>query len=439
MSKIRDDPELSNPPPKGKCAKSGSTPGDMVVELDKLLKLAGPMLFVSFLQFSLQMISVIMVGRLGEIHLASASLTTSLSGVTGYTLMIGMGGALETLCGQAYGAKQYKMVGIHAQRGMLVLAILSVPISVLWGFTGPVLKILKQDRAISQMAGQSAPWLIPSILPFAILQCQTKFLQTQSITHPQMAGTALGCLVHGLSCWVLIYRFRMGNSGACLANGVTYWAIVIVLAGYIKFSSPCQDTWKGFSFKSARGLASFLKLGVPSALMMCLNTSAAVFRIPMSLGSAVSTRVSNELGAGNAKAARLAVRVVLLLAVSQGILGSSIATAARHVWGCIYTNDPILIRYLAAVAPKIAVSNFIDGIDAVLSGCIRGCGWQKRGAFISLGAYYLVGIPVAAFLTFFLNYGGEGFLLGIIAGSSVKAILLLIITMGINWDHEVSR
>ncbi|CAN1179448.1 Protein DETOXIFICATION 16 [Linum perenne] len=365
------------------------------------------MLFVSFMQFSLQMMSVIMVGRLGEIHLASASLTTSLSGVTGYTVMIGMGGALETLCGQAYGAKQYKMLGIHAQRGMLVLAILSIPISILWGFTGPVLNILKQDQSISKMAGQSAPWLIPSILPFGILQCQTKFLQTQSITLPQMVGTALGCLVHGVSCWVLIYKFQMGNSGACLANGVTYWGIVIVLAAYIKFSSSCQDTWKGFSLQGCRGLVSFLKLGVPSALMMCLNTSAAVFRIPMSLGSAVSTRISNELGAGNAKAARLAVRVVLLLAVSQGILGSSIATAARHVWGCIYTNDPILIRYLAAVAPKIALSNFIDGIDAVLSGCVRGCGWQKSGAYISVGAYYLVGIPVASFLTFFWHYGGE--------------------------------
>ncbi|CAN1179447.1 Protein DETOXIFICATION 16 [Linum perenne] len=375
------------------------------------------MLFVSFMQFSLQMMSVIMVGRLGEIHLASASLTTSLSGVTGYTVMIGMGGALETLCGQAYGAKQYKMLGIHAQRGMLVLAILSIPISILWGFTGPVLNILKQDQSISKMAGQSAPWLIPSILPFGILQCQTKFLQTQSITLPQMVGTALGCLVHGVSCWVLIYKFQMGNSGACLANGVTYWGIVIVLAAYIKFSSSCQDTWKGFSLQGCRGLVSFLKLGVPSALMMCLEFwSYQVFIVLAGLlpdaeletsMMLISTRISNELGAGNAKAARLAVRVVLLLAVSQGILGSSIATAARHVWGCIYTNDPILIRYLAAVAPKIALSNFIDGIDAVLSGCVRGCGWQKSGAYISVGAYYLVGIPVASFLTFFWHYGGE--------------------------------
>ncbi|CAI0450843.1 unnamed protein product [Linum tenue] len=394
------------------------------------------MLFVSLLQFGIQMLSVMFVGRLGELHLASSSLTTSIAGVTGYTVMIGMGSALETLCGQAYGAKQYAMLGVHAQRAMLVFGILSIPISVLWIFTGPILGVLKQDPEISAMAGESAPWLIPSILPFGILQSQTRFLQTQGITVPQMATTAVGCLVHGVVCWVLVDKLKMGNSGACLANGVTYWVIVIVLAGYIKVSSSCQETWKSFSLEGARGVLSFLKLGVPSAFMMCLEfwsfqvfivlagllpdaeleTSMMLIRFVISITGYIfniytcfkrSTRISNELGAGNPGAARMAVRVVLLLAVSQGLLASSIATATRHVWGCIYTDDKILITYLSVVAPKIAVCNFIDGIHGVLSGCVRGCGWQNCGAYISLGAYYFVGIPVALLFAFVWRYGGE--------------------------------
>ncbi|CAI0451565.1 unnamed protein product, partial [Linum tenue] len=377
---------------KDKCRDSPQ----MLVELDKLLKLAGPMLFVSLLQFGIQMLSVMFVGRLGELHLASSSLTTSIAG-------IGMGSALETLCGQAYGAKQYAMLGVHAQRAMLVFGILSIPISVLWVFTGPILGVLKQDPEISAMAGESAPWLIPSILPFGILQSQTRFLQTQGITVPQMATTAVGCLVHGVVCWVLVDKLGMGNSGACLANGVTYWVIVIVLAGYIKVSSSCRETWKSFSLEGAKGVLSFLKLGVPSAFMMCLEFwSFQVFIVLAGLlpdaeletsMMLISTRISNELGAGNPGAARMAVRVVLLLAVSQGLLASSIATATRHVWGCIYTDDKILITYLSVVAPKIALCNFIDGIHGVLSGCVRGCGWQNCGAYISLGAYYFVGIP----------------------------------------------
>ena len=40
-----------------------------------------------------------------------------------------MGSALETLCGQAYGAKQYHMLGVHTQRAMLTLLALSIPLA----------------------------------------------------------------------------------------------------------------------------------------------------------------------------------------------------------------------------------------------------------------------------------------------------------------------
>ncbi|CAI0398715.1 unnamed protein product [Linum tenue] len=450
---------------KQECNDDNNLP-QITQELRKLLKLAGPLLFVSLLQFSLQITSVIFVGHLGALHLASASLTTSIAGLTGYNVMIGMAAALETLCGRAYGAKQPHMLGIHTQRAMLTFTILCIPISVLWSFTGPILRFLKQNEAISTLAGESTPWLIPSIFPFGIIQCQNRFLQTQNITLPQMVSSAVGCVVHALSCWVLIFRLDMGNRGACLANGVTYSTVAVMLTAYIKFSGRCDDTWTGFSLECARDVVSFLRLGVPSGLMTCslefwsyqvfiilagllpnaqletsmmlisLNTSAMAFRIPMSLGSAISTRVSKELGAGNPEAARLAVRVVLFLVVFQGLLASSIATAARHVLGFLYTDDRRLVVYLASVVPILAASNFIDGIHGVLSGCARGCGWQERVAYISLGSYYLVGIPVAASFTFLGHLQGKGFLLGIIAGSTVKAGALLIMTIGTNWEHE---
>ena len=40
-------------------------------------------------------------------------------------------------------------------------------------------------------------------------------------------------------------------------------------------------------------------------------------------------------------------------------------------------------------------------------GTARGCGWQKIGAFVNLGAYYIVGIPSAVLLAFVLHIGGK--------------------------------
>jgi Na+-driven multidrug efflux pump len=39
-------------------------------------------------------------------------------------------------------------------------------------------------------------------------------------------------------------------------------------------------------------------------------------------------------------------------------------------------------------------------------GVARGCGWQKIGACVNLGAYYLVGVPVGYCFAFVYHMGG---------------------------------
>uniref|UniRef100_A0A0A9HUP7 Protein DETOXIFICATION n=1 Tax=Arundo donax TaxID=35708 RepID=A0A0A9HUP7_ARUDO len=161
--------------------------------------------------------------------------------------------------------------------------------------------------------------------------------------------------------------------------------------------------------------------------------------IPFGLGTAISIRVSNELGAGQPQAARLAMRVVVFLAVSEGIVVGLILTFVRHIWGHAYSDVEEVVRYTARMMLVIAVSNFFDGIQCVLSGVARGCGWQKIGAWVNLGAYYIVGIPSAYLIAFVLRVGGMGLWLGIICGIMVHVLLLMIITLCTNWDDEATK
>jgi MATE family multidrug resistance protein len=65
---------------------------------------------------------------------------------------------------------------------------------------------------------------------------------------------------------------------------------------------------------------------------------------------------------------------------------------------------------------------------ALLSGVARGSGWQQMGTYVNLGAYYLVGIPVAFLLSFVLHLRGRGLWIGILTESSVQAIILSFLT-----------
>uniref|UniRef100_A0A452ZNC9 Protein DETOXIFICATION n=2 Tax=Aegilops tauschii subsp. strangulata TaxID=200361 RepID=A0A452ZNC9_AEGTS len=479
--------------------KKGDDESPVLSEVKKQLRLAGPLVVGCLLQNVVQMISVMFVGHLGELALSAASMATSFANVTGFSLLAGMACSLDTLCGQAYGAGQHRMLGVYKQRAMLVLSLASVPVAALWAYTGRILLLLGQDPEIAAGAGGYIRWMIPALLAYGPLQCHVRFLQTQNVVVPVMLSSGATALNHPLVCWALVHGLRMGSKGAALANAVSFLTNLSILALYVRLSPSCSRTWTGFSRDAFRGLAGFLKLAVPSALMVCmewwsfellvllsgllpnpkletavlsicLNTNSLAFMAPLGLGGAISTRVSNELGAGRPAAARLAARVVMLLALAVGASEGLVMLLVRDVWGYAYSNEAEVAAYVARMMPILAMSVVFDGLQCVLSGstylqtnkpsCIlslptlqilqtclilvagvvRGCGQQKMAAFGNLGAYYLVGIPAAFFFAFVFHLGGMGLWFGIWCGLVVQMLSLLAISeCATDWDKEAVK
>lgn len=89
-----------------------------------------------------------------------------------------------------------------------------------------------------------------------------------------------------------------------------------------------------------------------------------------------STRVSNELGAAHPQLARLALYVVLTVAVMEGLVLGLVMILIRKVWGYAYSNETEVVRYIAIMMPLLATSNFLDGLQCVLSG-LHFIWWQQ--------------------------------------------------------------
>ncbi|KAF8364564.1 hypothetical protein HHK36_033464 [Tetracentron sinense] len=454
----------------GEIYKEGCWRAEILEEVKKQLWLAGPLIAVSLLQYCLQVISIMFVGHLGELALSSASMATSFASVIGFSVLVTRNGKCtgETLCGQAYGAKQYHMLGVHMQRAMLSLVVVSLPLAFIWFYTSNILIALGQDLEISINAGTFVRWMIPSLLAYGLLQCINRFLQTQNIVFPMMICSGITASFHILVCWVLVFNSGLRTNGAALANTISNWINVLQLVIYIKFSPACTRTWTGFSKEALHDILSFLMLAIPSAIMICfeywsfemvvllsgllpnpkletsvlsisLNTCWMVYMISVGLGGAVSTRVSNELGARRPLHARLAVYVVLIIAITEGVIVGAITILVRSVLGRLFSNEEEVIRYAAKMVPLLALSNFMDGIQCALSGAARGCGWQNICAFVNLGAYYVVGIPSAVLFAFVFHVGGKGLWMGIICGLSVQLMALLAINICTNWEQEARK
>ncbi|TYI48499.1 hypothetical protein E1A91_D13G253200v1 [Gossypium mustelinum] len=420
-------------------SQQGFAKDEILGEVKKQLLLAGPLVSVNFLVFALQLISVMFVGHLGNLPLSGASMATSFASVTGFSLLKGMASALDTFCGQSFGAKQYHMLGIHLQGSLLVLLTASIPLAFIWANAASILLFFGQDPEIAAEAGKYARFMLPSIFGFAIQEFHIRFLQAQNNVVPMMIISGFTTLLHILVCWILVFKSGLGNKGAALANAFSYWTNALLLVLYVRTSPSCKKTWTGYSMEAFYGILKFLKLSIPSAIMLSLNTCSTIYMIPLGLSAAVSTRASNELGAGRPRAARLAICVTLLMVVTEGTVIGTVMISGRKYWGYLYSKDEQVVKYVEQMLLLIAAAHLIDGIQSVLTGVARGCGWQKIGAWINLGAYHLIGTPCSVLLAFVYHLGGKGLWTGLIVALFVQAVCLAIVTLNIKWEEEAKK
>ncbi|GJS79468.1 MATE efflux family protein [Tanacetum coccineum] len=335
-----------------------------------------------------------------------------------------MAGALETLCGQAYGAGQYQRLGTYTHGAIISLILVCFPISILWIYIDKILILLGQDPLISAEACKFLIWLVPTLFPYAILQLIIRYLLSQSLIFPMLWSSIVVLVLHVPICWALVFRLGFGTAGAALAIGTSYTLNVIILGLYMYHSKACEKTRVTFSGDVLTSIKEFMRFAIPSAVMICLTVTALHCYIPYSFGAAASTRVSNELGAGNPQAAKTSILVASALGVVEVIIAITTLMCSRTVLGYAFGNEKELVDYVKDITPLLCFTIFADTIQAILSGVAIGSGWQHVGAYITLGSYYLAGIPMALILCFVAHLNGKGLWSGLIIGSFVQCILL---------------
>ncbi|XP_025656382.1 protein DETOXIFICATION 14 isoform X2 [Arachis hypogaea] len=379
-----------------------------------------------------------------------------------------MAGALETLCGQTYGAEEFRKLGNYTCCAIITLILVCVPITLMWIFTDKILMLFSQDPAISHAARAYCIHLIPALFGYAVLQSLIRYFQTQSMIFPMVFTSIASLCMHVPICWYLVFKSGMGHVGAALAIGISYWINVIALGFYIQYSSACSKTKIVFSRNALLSIAEFFQYAIPSGLMfcfewwsfelltllagllpnpqletsvlsVCLNITTLHYFIPYAVGASASTRVSNELGAGNPKSAQGAVRVVVIIGIAEAFIVSTFFIFFRNIVGYAYSNDEAVVDYVASMVPLLCMSVSADSIMGTLSGVARGGGFQQIGAYVNLGAYYLVGVPLALFLGFHQQLKAKGLWMGIISGSCVQVIILAVVTALTDWQKEATK
>ncbi|RWR92368.1 protein DETOXIFICATION 33-like protein [Cinnamomum micranthum f. kanehirae] len=400
-----------------------------VEENRKLWYLSGPAIFTSVAQYSLGAITQVFAGHLTTLELDAVSTENMVIAGLSFGVMLGMGSALETLCGQAFGAKQLHMMGVYMQRSWVILGITCICMLPIYIFATPILKFFGQNEDIAELAGTFALYMIPQLFAYGLNFPLQKFLQAQTVS----LNLAWVVVVLGQFAYI-----AMGN---------------------------CPGAWTGFSWGAFKDLGAFAWLSIASAIMLCLefwyltflivlagrlkNAEIAVASISictnlsgwevmifLGFNAAISVRISNELGAGRPRAAKFSILVVVLSSVLIGLFFFVLVLAMRDVYALPFTNSPAVAHAVSKLATIFSFTLLLNSVQPVLTGVAVGAGWQWLVAYVNIGCYYIFGLPLGFFLGDKLNLGVEGIWGGMITGIALQTAILIGITLSTNWNKE---
>lgn len=436
------------------------------VESKKLWRIVGPAIFARLVIYSMNVITQAFAGHIGDLELASISIANTVVVGFNFGLMLGMASALETLCGQAFGAKKYHMLGVYLQRSCIILFLFALLLLPMYFFATPILLLVGQPPELAEQAGKVSIWFIPLHLSFAFLFPLQRYLQCQLKNSIIAAVSAFALVVHLFVTWLFVSKLKFGLIGTALTLDFSWWVGIICLFAYVTCGG-CPETWNGFSMEAFSELWEFVKLSAASGIMLCLENwyyrililmtgdledaeiavdaisvcmsiNAWEMMIPLAFFAGTGVRVANELGAGDGKAARFASIVSVVTSSLIGLIFCVLIMVLHDKFALIFTSSSVVIKAVDKLSVLLTLTIFLNSIQPVLSGVAVGSGWQSFVAYINLGTYYLVGIPAGVVMGWIFNLGVLGIWGGMIGGTAVQTLILAIITIKCDWDKEAA-
>lgn len=432
-------------------------------------RLGLPLVVMNLAWFGKTAITTAFLGRLGELSLAGGTLGFTFANVTGFSVLNGLCGAMEPICGQAHGAKNFRLLHKTLLMTTLLLLLVSLPIAFLWLSVDKILICFGQQQDISTTAKTYVSYLIPDLFVTSLFCPLKAYLSSQSITLPTMFSTAVALAFH-IPVNIALSK-TMGLRGVSMAVWISDLIIVVLLAIYVVILENRKGSrWKegGWWDQSFNDWIRLVKLSGSCCLNTCmewwcyeilvlltghlknakqsvgvlaivLNLDYLLFSVMLSLATCVSTRVSNELGANQAGHASQSACVSLALGFILGCIGSGIMVAARGSWGALFSHDKGIIKGVKKTMLLMALVEVFNFPVAVCGGIVRGTARPLFGMYASLGGFYFLALPLGVVFAFKLRLGLAGLFIGLITGIVTCLMLLLVFIARINWVEEAAK
>jgi multidrug resistance protein, MATE family len=437
-------------------------------ELRPTLRLALPLVLAELGWMSMAIVDTMMVGRLPNSAVAIAAV--SLGGILVNVLAMFGGGlliGLDTLVSQAFGSGEREDCHRSLLHGIyLSLVLTPLLITPVWFFE-PLLRAMRIAPDVIALAvpySKALAWgTLPLLLYFAVRRC----MQAMNMVRPIAFALITANLINAGGNWILIYgKLGAPAMGPVGSGWSTAWARIYlsaVLVGYFLWydrrhrtrllHTPIQP--------EIRRIRRLIALGFPAAMQItlevgvfalvtaligrlgavslashqiALNTVSFTYMVPLGISSAAAVRVGQAIGRKDPQGAGDAGSTAIFLGAAFMTCMSVVLLVIPSWIARAYTPDRAIIHSTMILLAAGAAFQLFDGIQTVATGALRGLGDTRTPMLCHFTAYWIIGLPLGAWLCFTRGWGA----FGLWAGLSLALILIGIVLLAV-WRRSVRR
>lgn len=422
-------------------------------EVPSLVRLAVPLVSGLTASTMLMLTDTWMLGPLGAVALACASLTGSVILIL-WSALYGFLAPVGILVARAFGAGDFKRVASVVAHGRWLAVAIGV---------GSALAMVAM-LAVLPAAGQP-PEVVSAIGPYWVAMALVMIPYSMNLVFKQLLDaidrpwTGVGLmfiavvvnvplnygLIHGL--WGLP---RLGLLGAGVATFVAELVSLLAFYAYWRFAASMAAVRhavkvgrRGFGEQSREGVPVGLQylaeggaisvagvliglLGAPSlaANQIVFSVASVLYMVPLGMAGAVAVRIGQAVGAGEHGRVRpigvAAVGLVSLWTVTFALL---VAFTGDHI-ASAFVDDASVVAIASGMFVAVGAMQFFDGIQSVSLGALRALLDTRWPTGVTLVAYWLVALPLGWLLAMPFGFGAAGFWTGFSIGLASAAILL---------------
>lgn len=432
-------------------------PARALRECVQLLRLGAPLVVNNLAIAGMGVADTVMAGRIGARDLGAVAVGNSLW-IVAVLLAMGTLMALSPLTAHAWGARHVRRAGAQWRQGVWLALLLSVLLLVLLRGTGPLITAVGIDPEIAPLTIgyiHMIAWGAPGLCLYLTLRFVSEGVGR---TLPVMIVALFALVVNIFGNWVFMYGNlgapAMGAVGCGLASALTMWLMLALMLALVAGDRHYRALrlFARIDAPRPRELGRMMWLGVPIAFAMmaeaglftvttlmagilgsvvvaghqiAMNYTALMFMVPLALSAATTVRVGQALGKRDPARARFSAWTGIATCTLFMSASAAVMLIAREAVVGLYTDDPAVISVAVSVLLMAALFQVADGAQVGAAGALRGFRDTRVPMALCLVAYWAIGFPLAWYLGLHLALGPAYLWLGLLAGLTVAALLLI--------------